>query len=379
MKCVTPMYREYIEYSPEEKTYMKLHDIKQQQRIIPRQEVARRLLENPNDIRTLDDINRSHAEKGNPHRWQTIPCKNCWACHLSWSAEWATRIMFECKLHTHNYFVTLTYDDNHLPIAENVKVPEKKWNKQNQNYDVIWHYGENDGSEICCEGTIYEPHVKKFLHDLRQWQERKLKHTGTKVFYAAEYGSETHRPHYHLILMNCPIDIRELYDCHIDENHKAHWKHKKLEKLWGKGMIDLAEVEWSCAAYVARYCIKKLHTKDPAAYAAECKIPEYVRMSRNIGREWYEKHKGEIYETDEIIMKTVKGNIGNQKPPKAWDRLYEEEFPESMAIIKESRRAAAERSAELEKQLTDYTDAERLQMKYESIARKIEMLPRILE
>lgn len=379
MKCVTPMYREYIEYSPEEKAYMKLHDIKQQQRIIPRAEVARRLLENPNDIRTLDDINQEHALKGNMHRWQTIPCRNCYACKLSYSAEWATRIVYECSLHTHNYFITLTYDDTHLPVAESVDIPEKIWNKKEQKYDIKWHHGENDGSEICNQGTVYEQHILKFLHDLRQDLHRHKNHTGVKVFYAAEYGTEHGRPHYHLILMNCPLDITKFYDTHIDENHKAHWKSKEISKLWDKGIHDIAEVEWSCAAYVARYCMKKLHDKEPEEYAKECKLPEYIRMSRNIGRKWYEEHKGEIYETDEIITKTVKGRSGSIKPPKAWDRLYEKEYPEAMALIKESRKHAAERSAALERQLSDYTDYQKLLMKYERVSIINNQLPRVGE
>lgn len=378
MRCVTPMYREYIEYSPEEKAYMKLHDIKQQQRIIPREEVARRLLENPNDIRSLDDINEEHAKNGNMHRWQLIPCRNCYACQLTYSAEWATRIVMECKNHLHNYFVTLTYDDEHLPIAQSVDIPERIWNKTNHEYDIQWHHGENDGTYVCNTGTVYEEHIIKFLHDIRQYLQRHKNHTGMKYYYCAEYG-ELGRPHYHMILMNCPLDLKQFHDTHLDENHKAHWKSIEISKYWDKGIHDIAEVEWSDAAYVARYCMKKLHNKQPAEYAKECKLPEYVRMSRNIGRKWYEEHKDELYYTDELIMKTVKGRTGSQRLPKAWDRLYEKEHPEAMAIIKESRKAAAERSTKLERQLSDYTDYKKLLMKYERVSIINSQLPRIGE
>lgn len=376
MRCVTPLFREYIEYSPEEKKYLEENEIKQYQRIVPRKEVARKLLENPNMIRTLDEINEEHKLNGNPRRWQTIPCRNCYACQLSYSAEWATRIMFECKLHENNYFITLTYDEAHLPIAETVDIPEKIWNKETKKYDIKWHHGVNDGTEKCCEGTVYEEHVLKFIHDLRQHFERHYNHTGIKLFYCAEYGTDNHRPHYHMILMNCPLDPFKLYGAHQDENKKIHWKSRELEKYWGKGMIDVAEVEWSCAAYVARYCMKKLHDKKPEEYAKECKLPEFIRMSRNIGRKWYEEHKNEIYSTDEIIMKTVKDRIGSKKPPKAWDRLYEKEFPETMAMLKESRKTAAERSAKLEQELSNYTDLKKLQMQFEKISQINNWLPR---
>lgn len=379
MKCVTPMYREYIDYSPEQKLQMKLEGIPQRQRIIPRKDVYKQLTEDPNNIRSLNSVNNFNKEIGNPWRWQTIPCRHCWACKLSYSAEWATRIMYECALHPNtNFFITLTYDEYHLPIAEEVKVPEKIWNKETKTYDVKWHYGTNYGDENQNEGTVYEPHIEKFLHDLRQYFNRKYKHTGIKSFYCAEYGTENHRPHYHLILMNCPLDPFQTYDSHYDENHKRHFKSKQIDRFWDKGIIDIASVEWSNAAYTARYCTKKLFDRDMESYANECKLPEYIRMSRNIGREWYEEHKDEIYYTDSIIMKTVKGNTGAQKPPKAWDRLYAEDNPEIMELVKQARKEAAERSAELELRLSNYTDLEKLKMKAERITQISKMLPREL-
>ena len=77
-------------------------------------------------------------------------------------------------------------------------------------------------------------------------------------------------------------------------------------------------------------------------------------------------------------MKTVKGRTGASKPPKFYDRLYEKEHPEVMEMIKESRKAAAERSALLEQQLSDYTDLKKLQMKAERLQIIGSQLPREL-
>ena len=146
-------------------------------------------------------------------------------------------------------------------------------------------------------------------------------------------------------------------------------------------MIDIANVEWSSAAYVARYCMKKLHdhTKSDADYAKKGKLKEFVRMSRRIGRDYYEEHKNEIYKYDELIMKTVKGNTGSIKPPKAWDKLFEAEHPEQMDLLRQDRKTAAERSAELKRQLTDYTDMKMLEIAANKIAIKAKQLPRDME
>lgn len=59
-------------------------------------------------------------------------------------------------------------------------------------------------------------------------------------------------------------------------------------------------------------------------------------MSRNIGMQYYEDHKDEIWKNDNIIMKTIKDNIGSCKPPKAFMRRCEKEDPETAARIKNS-------------------------------------------
>lgn len=44
-----------------------------------------------------------------------LPCGKCRGCRLEKSRQWALRIMHEASLYDDNCFVTLTYDDEHLP------------------------------------------------------------------------------------------------------------------------------------------------------------------------------------------------------------------------------------------------------------------------
>ena len=48
-----------------------------------------------------------------------IPCGKCYACECSSRAEWALRMKYEFrdKRNTSAYFLTLTYDDEHLPCV----------------------------------------------------------------------------------------------------------------------------------------------------------------------------------------------------------------------------------------------------------------------
>jgi len=48
-------------------------------------------------------------------RGQLVPCGQCIGCRLSMSRMWAIRIMCEAQMHVDKSYVTLTYDNDHLP------------------------------------------------------------------------------------------------------------------------------------------------------------------------------------------------------------------------------------------------------------------------
>lgn len=349
MHCVTPMFRLFDSKNPK---YGK---------VISRKDSMGFFEDNPNAW-TLK-LPKLWADNKRLDSIQKIPCRKCWACQLNYSAEWATRIMLEAKKTPgQNFFVTLTYDDDHLPIAEQIVTREGIY--------------ENDGS---WGGTLDEKDMIRFINSLRKKYERKG-YNEIKYFYCGEYGETTGRPHYHIILLHCPLKIEEFYDCHVDKNFKAHWKSKQLETVWDKGIIDIAELEWSCAAYVARYCAKKISfDKNKAVYYEQGKLPEFIRMSKGIGFDWYMEHKDDIYKTDEIIMRTIRGNIGSAKPPKAFDRKFEEYDPEGFELIKKSRETAAIRAEQMLKQVTDRTDYDNLILDAKKVEQKMKLLPRVGE
>ena len=186
--------------------------------------------------------------------------------------------------------------------------------------------------------------------------------------------------------MNCPLNPLEFYKPHVDKNFKAHWHSHELEHLWAddfegkripKGIIDVAELEWSCAAYVARYCTKKLNTEsDKTDYLKEGRYPEFIRMSKGIGMDYVNENLESIYKNDEIIMRTVKGNLGSIKPPKAYDRILKEKNPKLYEKIKRSREKAKERADEILKSLSDTTDLMKLEQNARKLEQKMSMLPR---
>lgn len=366
MQCVTPMFRKY-----------KVDNYKDG-KIVPRSEVMNQLERDPKAIRhLLQNVNNYNRLHNIPHMYEMVPCGYCFACNLNYSAEWATRCMLEIQNHPKDscWWLTLTYDEAHLPIygemTVDIQYPETEFSK---GYTETKHF-YNDGT---WNGTLEPEHVTQFIDTIRHYY-RKRGVNDIKYFYCGEYGGVTSRPHYHLILFGVPLDSNLFYATHVDGKFfKEHWKSKQLDKWWPYGMHDLAVLEWSNAAYTTRYCMKKLVSGkcDPEVYAAIGKIPEFVRMSKGIGFTYYENNKDDIYKTDSIVMKTVKGNTGAIKPPRAFDRRLEKQNPQLYESIKKKRKKTAETAFKNDLKLNTGTDYQKLLRKAEKVILKASQLPR---
>ena len=304
---------------------------------------------------TIKRINHSTGEE-EELGYKMIPCGKCLACQKQKRKEWATRIELEAKKYKHNYFITLTYDDEHLIIPEqsiNTKTGQIFTNEEN------WRE---------WKGTLYKPHVIRFLNSLRKWWERDYKWEGMKFYLSGEYGDIGERPHYHLICMNCP----KLELIPIGENpkiKKPYYTNERIEKIWGKGYITIGEVNWDTISYTAGYVEKKLfgEVKDEV-YAIKGQSPIFSYMSRNkgIGREWFEENKNKLLETDEII--NSKGQ--SIKPPSYFNKLMDAGEPEAYKIIKEKREELAKNELKKKMSTTTKTIQDQLLSEEETLKHK---------
>lgn len=301
------------------------------------------------------------------YEYEKIPCGKCIGCRLEYSKNWATRCMLESKLHYQNWFITLTYDEEHLPID-----PEK----------VNTDTGEIFERNETWNGTLRPKDLQNFMKRLRITWERKYNNKDIRFFACGEYGSQYKRPHYHLIVFNLNLTEEQLKPKFINEEHQQIYECPEIEKIWGKGLIAIGGVSWSSCAYVARYITKKQKGPDSVDYYyKQGQEPEFVRMSRKpgIGREYYELKKHEIYETDEIFQTTVKGNTVKLKPPRYYDKLYDIDYPEDMERIKNARRASAKKALKVKKSKTTLKEHQQLEAEEKTQLIKSKMLIRGLE
>lgn len=234
-----------------------------------------------------------------------VPCGHCVGCRLDYSRQWAERCMHEAEQYENNYFLTLTYDADHLPMNEQ-GLP-----------------------------TLLNDEISSFMKRLRKIYADKYDFQGIRFFGASEYGTSGERginPHYHIIIFNLPVpDIQDRHPIKVDGKVKWIKQYSKngdllyfsptIAKAWTDkkgqliGTCQLGALTFESAAYVSRYTLKKFDGPDIKCEDLGLVAP-YVRMSRRpgIGSKWYVDNLDNIYQYDKIPIKrgdkTVYSNPG---------------------------------------------------------------------
>lgn len=173
------------------------------------------------------------------------PCGKCQGCLRRRRRGWVGRMLAEQAALGDTSFITLTYEDDQLPLRH------------------------HRGLDIWIP-TLEKSHAKNWIRSVR----RKATPRGLpmRFFMAAEYGTKTGRPHYHVILFGIG----------------PTWM-KDFEPCWKRGFQSWYPASAASMAYVAKYCLK--HGKDPELSLPEhgewslenprVTVPPFRRLSRN--------------------------------------------------------------------------------------------------
>lgn len=232
-----------------------------------------------------------------------IPCGNCIGCRIDRTRSWALRCVHESKLHTFNSFVTLTYDDEHLP------------------------------DDTGIDKTTLQLFFKR------------LRKAGFSFRYFAcgEYGDTSKRPHYHVIFFGEDFHAdRRLYKRGPTGNL---YTSDALTKAWGFGHAIIASFSYQTAAYVASYVVKRRTGKDADEHDDYSRLEyttgqllqvqrEFVLMSRRpgLGSDWYEKFKDDAFPSDFLVNQDKKFSV-----PRYYYNKLEKEHPNTYKEVKRKR------------------------------------------
>lgn len=213
-----------------------------------------------------------------------LPCGRCLGCKVDKARDWSTRCVLESSYYPFSSFITLTYNDQHLP----------------------------------SDGKVHREDINQFID--------KLKYRGFnfRFFGCAEYGSSNHRPHYHLITFGYQPD--DLVKHSVGSDGNFLFTSKFLESVWSKGFVLVGSASKQSAGYVARYTTKKLGDDD-----------SFIFMSSHpgIGYQYLVDHAKEIVSTDKVYGEF--GESGTAPVPRYFNRFLAEWFPEEYQVLQAKR------------------------------------------
>ena len=192
-----------------------------------------------------------------------VPCGRCIGCRLERSRQWAVRCVHEAQLHKDNCFITLTYSPENVPKDSSLHLEHfQKFMKRLRKY------------------IFTEVQKVNFLISMMSVDTGRVigyvPSQGVRFFHCGEYGELLSRPHYHACLFGFDFSDKVLWST---RGGVRLYRSKVLEKLWTFGFSTIGDVTFESAAYVARYCTKKI-TGDEADKHYNGRSPEYVTMSR---------------------------------------------------------------------------------------------------
>lgn len=220
-----------------------------------------------------------------------IACGGCVLCRLERSRQWAVRIEAHrlCFPASECHFLTLTYDNVHLPPF------------------------------IGGRHTLKPKDLTDF------WKRLRKRFPKCKISYFAcgEYGSLTLRPHYHACVFGLPLTdlvpmgasggvVRNTDPLAPDSVSCRLTRSPVLDDVWGRGVVARGEVTFQSAGYVARYIMVKQLGK--------------ARFNPDTYQEFFEEFQRQS-------TKPAIGDLALDKYPSDWFNMFHE-FDKQTSIPK---------------------------------------------
>lgn len=249
------------------------------------------------------------------HNARPMSCGQCIGCKLRRSKEAAIRCVHEASMHEESCFVMLTFRDR----------PD--WSSMELAYGPY---------------QLFMKRLRKVYHDKR-----------IRFYMCGEYGEPapangfTYRGHYHACLFGVRFEDAVYFK--KSPSGAKLYRSRILEQLWPHGHCSFGEVSFESAAYVARYCLKKLVTRDGEEGYHDVdletgevfyRVPEFARMSLKpgIGAHWFARFHGDVSRAATVISrgKEVQAPLFYRRKLKAMGYRFAKEYLEKCASVAEN-------------------------------------------
>lgn len=209
-----------------------------------------------------------------------VPCGKCNACLKVKRETWSHRLHCELKAADSAAFLTFTYDQLSLVYDIEKRTP-----------------------------ALEKTHVQNLVKRIRKREWKKHRSQTIRYYGVGEYGGDTLRPHYHLLLFNFHLDTLGT-----------------IADIWGKGHVDVGKVEPASIAYVTGYVINDAGQLDESVR----QFP-FTVMSRGVGKQFLTPARIKYHKQN---LKPFAESQGNKFPLSRYykDRIFNKHQKELMRV-----------------------------------------------
>lgn len=230
----------------------------------------------------------------------SVPCGKCIGCLSDKRKMWSYRIKEELKDNRRSFFLTLTYNDEHLPKNEN-GVP-----------------------------VVKRSDVTNFFKRLRKSMS---KYFVIRYFGCSEYGDAFKRPHYHIIVfINYKYEFYQLSKALQRQLLSYNSLRKSIESAWSLrgdsfGFIQLREVRNSDINYTAKYTIKEMDDMYPVKTFNMMSTRPYIGKGYvDRMRQWHLLHDAIYYPN---------GKYKSKLPRIYYEKIFPEDYRRTRTYFNE--------------------------------------------
>lgn len=213
-----------------------------------------------------------------------VPCGKCELCLVAIRYEKALRIMLEADSWPgKTYFITLTYNNESHGV--NSDLDHSHWSQFIKNF-----------RQKFCQAKYC-----KLKNRGTRWEKHEYTTTFKKIkqVMSGEYGDSFGRKHFHGIIFNHSFtDV--YFTGYYSKKGNPICSSPSLESVWGKGNVQLEEVNFDLALYVGAYITDKEMDGENPNEGHQKK--QYGRFGNGIGLTWLKKYYRAVLSSGKVML-----------------------------------------------------------------------------
>lgn len=219
--------------------------------------------------------------KGGFIYWFPADCGKCLNCLNKRKRQWSYRMAEEQKNAYSSYFVTLTYEDNHITYGDNGYTA----NKNDHMLFIKWLKYYEGKKALDRRKEISMEELDRRRRGIKE--DKKLLYFGV-----IEYGDKKGRPHMHYILFN----VRDINNINLAWSEQVRIAKGLYKPGSQKGIVQVDECNINTIDYTLKYMLKH-----PGEMDRKDKQREKAFMSKGLG----------LNAVDDEMLKYIKRPDGN--------------------------------------------------------------------